>query len=174
MREFLYKIPFYVSLISSACIAVFSGVYVDKTYDASYGIFVMLVVFIVCHFLINGVMLNRLVFRKAIERNTQVFEYDEIKGSISYPDEAPKFIPWKEVTKIEIVTTDQGPWEEDVWWLFYLNENKSPIDIAQGTKNHEKIFEVLESYFTNVNMNEISRAMGSTSNAKFNVWTKSS
>ncbi|WP_445357326.1 hypothetical protein ACJJIC_15090 [Microbulbifer sp. ANSA002] len=174
MRGFLYKIPFYISLILSACIAIFCGISIDKMYDASYGIFVMPIVFIVSHFLINGVVLNGLVFRKVIERNTLVFEYDESQGRISCPGEAPRVIPWEEVTKIEIVTTDRGPWEEDVWWLFYLNESESPIDMAQGTKNHEKIFEVLEGYFTDVNMNEISRAMGSTVNAKFNVWAKSS
>lgn len=174
MRELLYKLPFYLSLAVSAVIAYFAGVYIDKLFDASIGIVVIPVVFLISHFLINGAILNGIVFRKAIERNTPLFEFDELHGSIRLPGESPRLIPWSDVSKIEIVTTDQGPWEEDVWWLFYLNEQEIPIDMPQGTQNHERIFDVLESFFTDVRMDRISKAMGSTSNAKFEVWSKNS
>ncbi len=58
------------------------------------------------------------------------------------------------MVKIEILTTDRGPWEEDVWWLFHLAGVDEPIVVPQGAKNHNDIFKVLENKFENVNINQ--------------------
>ena len=46
-----------------------------------------------------------------------------------------------------------------------------PIAIPQGANNHNELFNVLEKYFTDVNMDTIFAGMVSVDNALFNVWS---
>ena len=174
MKEFIYKLPYYISFGLSVVAAIVVLNAIKLEYGSPWHIIAGLATFLLSLFFINTVLLNGIIFKGQVEQNTPVFEFDENSGTIGFPDEEKRNIPWNKVCKIEIVTTDQGPWEEDVWWLFFLEGIEEPIDIPQGAKGNEKIFDALENHFENVNMKEIQKAMGSTSNAKFDVWQNNS
>lgn len=109
--------------------------------------------------------------RKRIVENTPILEVNEEEGHIFFPGEEGHKIPWKNVEKIEIFTSDDGPWSEDLWWLFYLKDREDPIDVPNGSKGIAKIFDVLKSQFDNAKMEEIAKAIGSTNVAVFEIWT---
>jgi hypothetical protein len=112
-----------------------------------------------------------MIGRKRIVENTLILEVNEEEGHIFFPSEDGHKIPWRNVEKIEIFTSDDGPWSEDLWWLFYLKDREDPIDVPNGSKGITKIFDVLKSQFDNANMEEIANAIGSTNVAVFEIWT---
>lgn len=109
--------------------------------------------------------------RKRIVENTPILEINEEEGHIFFPGEQGHKIPWNKVEKIQIFTSDDGPWSEDLWWLFYLKDREDPVDVPNGSKGITKIFDVLKKQFENANMGEIAKAMGSTNVAVFEIWS---
>lgn len=170
IRNLLATMPFLLAWVIAVFCGVHTAIYLKQSISAPWphvaALFVTLAVFL----FVNGFLFNRILFRKAIEKNTPVFEFNEECGTITYPDEDPVEIIWSDVERIEIITTNDGPWSEDFWWLFYLKGTESPIDVPQGAKGNEGIFDVLKKNFEGHDMETIMKALGSTSEARFNVW----
>ncbi len=74
---------------------------------------------------------------------------------------------FKDLKKATIITTDQGPFEEDVFWLLLF---KIPIMIPQAAGT-DKLLEKLQKLpgFDNEN---VIKAMTCTENDSFLVWEK--
>ena len=81
-------------------------------------------------------------------------------------------IAYRAVEQIDIITTDQGPWQEDVWWCFYLSNEEKPVYLPQGIKGEEQILLVLEKHFAGIDFQTFIMAMGSADNAVFNLWRR--
>ena len=154
--------------------AAFVGIMVKEKLQGSFGAplgsLVTIASVVITFILVNGVLFNGIIFKKVVDKNRPVLSCSEIEGSITYPGEPTKTFKWSDVEKIEIITTSDGPWNEDFWWLFYLEGNEVPIDIAQGVKGNEEIFNVLEKHFVGHDGKSVISALGSTSNARFLVW----
>ena len=105
-----------------------------------------------------------------IERNKAVLECNDIEGIVTYPDEEPEIIIWKNVERIEIITTNEGPLNEDFWWLFYQRALNRPVDIPQGAIGIEAIFDILPTHFKGYDDVAINEACESTSENRFSVW----
>jgi len=78
-------------------------------------------------------------------------------------------ISWNEVHEIRIITTDEGPYREDVFFVLISADGKGclvPHDAAVRTK----LLEELQSRFANLDDDAVIRAMGSTSNNNFLIW----
>ncbi len=146
IKEFIYKLSYYISFVLSGIAAIVVLNAMKLEYGSPWHVTAGLVTFFLSLFLMNTVLLNGMIFKRQVEKNTPVFEFDELSRTIGFPEEEKRNIPWNKVRKIEIVTTDQGPWEEDVWWLFFLEDSEEPIDIPQGAKGNEKIFNALENH----------------------------
>lgn len=168
MKRIIATCLFLVSLT----IAVVAGIaayewlsqYIHRGFSASLGIFV----FVGTHWL-----LNIKVFNRPSEKNTPVLKVGENEMKISYPNGESDDIAISDITKIEIVTTDEGPWNEDLWWVFSSKNKDEPFCAPQMSLGNEKIFNLLESRFSFVDMKAIQKAMGATSNARFEVWSSS-
>lgn len=81
-------------------------------------------------------------------------------------------IAYRDVEQIDIITTDQGPWQEDVWWCFYLTGEEKPVYLPQGIKGEDQILLVLEKHFAGIDFQTFIMAMGSADNAVFNLWRR--
>ncbi len=81
-------------------------------------------------------------------------------------------IAFSAIEQIDIITTDQGPWREDVWWCFYLSNEEKPVYLPQGIKGEEQILLVLEKHFAGIDFQTFIMAMGSADNAVFNLWRR--
>ena len=166
MRKVIAICLFWLSLATGivAGIAVYEWLsqYMHRGFSAPLGI----LVFVATHWL-----LSVKVFLRPSEKSTPVLTIGENKMKISYPSGEFDEIAILDITKIEIVTTDDGPWNEDLWWVFSSKNREEPLCVPQLSLGNERIFNLLESRFTSVDMRAIQKAMGSTSNAKFEVWS---
>lgn len=172
MKDFLLKLPFCFSLVASTIGASVVSSIIEPYCNNVLSVLFFVLSFMFIHYIINELIFNRWVLKNVVENNTPVFTYDNHKGYIGYPKEIPKEFLWDAVEKIEIVTTDEGPWEEDLWWIFFIREAEEPLLIPSGAKGIDKIFEVFEDKFENIDNEMIINAMGSSVNARFNLWNK--
>jgi hypothetical protein len=80
-------------------------------------------------------------------------------------------IAWADVQEIRIITTDSGPYREDVFFALVTADGKGclvPHDAAVRTK----LLEELQSRFPGLDNDVIIKAMGCTSNNSFLVWDR--
>jgi hypothetical protein len=76
---------------------------------------------------------------------------------------------WDELARIQIITTDQGPFVDDVFWLFFSADGSSCIVPSQELEGRHLAH--LER-FQGLDYEAMIRAMGSTDNASFLVWSR--
>jgi len=80
-------------------------------------------------------------------------------------------IAWSELIEIGIVTTDEGPFQEDVYFLLLGPDREHGCAIPQGATGTQKLVERLQALpgFEN---DALIRAMGCTDNNRFLCWQK--
>jgi hypothetical protein len=78
-------------------------------------------------------------------------------------------VRWDDVERIMIVTTDDGPWSEDVFWLF-IGRNGSGCAVPGGVVG-DALFDRLKR-LPGVDYEAVITAMGSAVHASFEVWTR--
>lgn len=80
---------------------------------------------------------------------------------------AEQRIPWGEVCSVGIRTTADGPFAEDVFWLFVLDHGalELPGQLVQGDQ-----LGVLQNRLSGLDNEKVVRAMGSTDERMFHVW----
>ncbi len=174
IKHLLLSLAFLMSLGISAYGAISIADSLKQGLGTPWNWLAAVVVFVSIHVVLYVWFIQKIIFRKFIEAQTPVFEFDGESGSIEYPGEEKREIPWNAVRRIQLLTTDEGPWSEDVWWLFYLAGADEPVVVPHGAQGNEKVFDVLEKHFSGANMEAVIKAMGSTSNAKFDVWAADS
>jgi len=178
----MLKIIGIIAFIVAAVLAGYSGVetvsFFKKYWSSPWPQISGLVATISVYLFINGVIYRRILFRKQFEKNTPVFEVTDEYGVITYPEDTPEKIEWALVNQIEIVTSSHGPFAEDFWWLFYLSGQDEPVSVPQGVRDQnghydsvQKIHKILEAKFAGFDFDQIRQAIGSTSEAKFLVWS---
>lgn len=78
-------------------------------------------------------------------------------------------IRWDDLEKIEIITTADGPWGEDVFWV--LSEAATGCVVANGDAKIHALMDRLQS-FPGFNDQAVIDAMGSTSANSFLIWQR--
>jgi hypothetical protein len=172
IRSFLAWIPFIFAWVVAAFCGVYANTLLSQSVSAPWPMVVAFLITPVVFLFVNGFLFNGLLFKHAIEKNRPVFEIGAESATIKYPEEEAIEITWRDVNRVEIVTTSDGPWSEDFWWLFYLRDREEPVDVPQGARGNENIIGVLEEHFEGHNMETVIKALGSTSEARFNVWSE--
>ena len=82
-------------------------------------------------------------------------------------------ISWGDVHQIRIITTDGGPFQEDVYFALGDANGKGclvPHDAAVRTK----LLEELQTRFPGLDNDMVIKAMGCTSNNQFIIWSRGS
>lgn len=80
-------------------------------------------------------------------------------------------IRWDEVNRIRIVTTDDGLFSEDMFWVFENAAQTKGCFVENGAEGLRDLLKHIQTFegFNNLNVVE---ASGSTRNAEFIVWTR--
>jgi hypothetical protein len=78
-------------------------------------------------------------------------------------------IRWDQLEKIEIITTSDGPWGEDVFWVFH--EDDKGCVVPNSDPRVGELIQKIES-FEAYDANAVIAAMGSASEATFLVWQR--
>jgi hypothetical protein len=88
------------------------------------------------------------------------------------PDGVEEKIRWDELHEVGILTTDEGPFQEDVFFLLIASDGKSGCVVPQGAEGSSQLIERLQK-LPGFDNEAVIKAMGSTSNAKFLCWKRS-
>ena len=81
-------------------------------------------------------------------------------------------IRWDDLYEVGILTTDEGPWSEDVYFLLLAADRKSGCGVPQSSKGCKELLARLQQ-LPGFDNEAVIKAMGSTSNAKFVCWQRS-
>lgn len=100
-----------------------------------------------------------------------VVRIDEDVVSVTTPEPSLQSIRWDELTRIQIRTTDEGPWAPDVIWGLHRAEGE-PVIVLNGATGIQDLIKEMEGRLPDFRDDEVIRAMGSTSNAIFVVWER--
>ena len=87
------------------------------------------------------------------------------------PDGVEQTVPWDDLREVIILTTDGGPWQEDVFFLLIASDAKSSCLVPQSADGSKLLLERLQQLpgFDNAAVIE---AMGSAVNGKFVCWKR--
>lgn len=77
----------------------------------------------------------------------------------------------RELSRVEIVTTDAGPFGWDVFWVL-TQPGQPPLTIPSGAAGTGDLFDAL-SALPGVSWEQVTQAMGATGRARFLIWEKS-
>lgn len=77
-------------------------------------------------------------------------------------------IAMEQVVKIEIETNDQGPYREDMFWIFYQRAER-PVRIPSGAVGGDELFDALVA-FPGASYEKVIEATQSTANNRFLIW----
>jgi YD repeat-containing protein len=107
--------------------------------------------------------------RQAVQRDR--VDFDNALITRTLPDGTTEAVRWDDLQEVGIVTTDEGPAVEDVYWMLMgTNGGCAVSGGAQGMKDLLTRLQQLPGFDNGV----VIKAMGSTRNDKFLCWKRSS
>src|SRR6185295_15649609 len=77
-------------------------------------------------------------------------------------------VEWKDLVEVQIVTTDEGPFVDDVFFLLVGADGKGCC-VPQGAPGSERLLERLQG-LPGFDNDQVIRAMGCAENARFVCW----
>jgi hypothetical protein len=112
----------------------------------------------------------RLFRRKKPKTPDRVTFTDEAVTRVR-PDGVEEVIRWDDLHEVGILTTDKGPWQEDVFFLLIASDGKSGCAVPQSSDGSKQLLKRLQQ-LPGFDNEAVIKAMGSTSNAKFVCWKR--
>ena len=110
------------------------------------------------------------LFRQTGDGNPRVVITDDQGVTFADRDGSVARVLWGELTKVEIVTTDHGPYAEDVFALLH-SEQRDCVVVPSDVDGWGGILEHLEK-LPEFNSHAVCEALCCTSNARFAVWKR--
>lgn len=102
-----------------------------------------------------------------------VVRFDADAITVVAPSGETQSVMWKDLTKVGIRTTDDGPAQPDVFWGLHTGAEKAALVFPGGSTGEQEILAAMESRLAGFDDDQVIKAMGSTSNAYFLVWEQS-
>lgn len=98
-------------------------------------------------------------------------EFDDVRVTFLHPSDDKQNIAWEDIAEIGIVTTDEGPYVEDVFFMLFNHDKSSGCAIPQGATGFTELLDRLQRFdgFDNA---ELIQAMGCTQNHSFTLWKR--
>ena len=85
------------------------------------------------------------------------------------PDGKTERVRWADLQRVEVITTDDGPFAPDVFWV--LHGTAGGCAVPQGATGDRELLTRLQA-LPGFDNESFIRAMGSTENARFPCWQK--
>lgn len=98
-----------------------------------------------------------------------VVTFDETAIFRKMPDGRAETVTWAELQKVAILTTDEGPAADDVFWI--LSGDGRGCAIPSESKGMNELMPRLQT-LPGFDNEAVVRAMGSTDNATFICWNR--
>lgn len=99
-----------------------------------------------------------------------VVRFDTDAITVVGPDGETQSVRWRDLTKVGIRTTDDGPWKPDVFWGLHAGREKAALVFPGGATGEQEIMAAMQAQLTGFDDQQVIKAMGSTANAYFLIW----
>ena len=86
-------------------------------------------------------------------------------------DASNEAIAWADLVKVEIVTTDEGPWSEDLFFLLEGADGKG-VAVSDALANASGLIAALQQRLPGIDNDAVIASASCTENARFLVWRK--
>ncbi len=117
-----------------------------------------------------GLLSNLFGRRNPVAPSLGRVEFDDVRVIFRYRDRTDT-LEWDDLSEVGIVTTDEGPFQEDVYFMLLGPNQEKGCAIPQGAEGSQQLFERLQK-LPDFDHDAAIRAMGSTSNNRFVCWKK--
>lgn len=97
-------------------------------------------------------------------------EFDAERVTFYHPEGEIQNIQWDELDEVGMVTTDDGPYVEDVFFML-LTEKRNGCAIPQSAEGNEALLARLQM-LPGFDNSALIEAMGCASNRNFRLWKK--
>lgn len=104
------------------------------------------------------------------KRQHETVQVDD-SGVLRVEGDVREQIAWDAIEEVRIVTTDGGPYQEDVFFVLADARGNGCL-ITHEAAERTKLLEELQKRFPGVDDSMVIKAMGSTSNNSFVIWRK--
>jgi hypothetical protein len=96
-------------------------------------------------------------------------EFDDHEIRRFLPDGRKESILWRDLHYIHIMTTSEGPWVDDVFWLFLNADQSGGCAISNGAAGFPELLKKIQ-LLHGFDNEAVALAMGRTDNGRFIVW----
>ena len=106
---------------------------------------------------------------RLIPKSLCVVQLSDTGVSCAHPEGKIETVEWDDLQRVEVLTTDEGPFAPDVFWI--LHGSRSGCVIPQGATGERELLERLQALpgFRN---EAVIEAMSSAVNQRFLCWGK--
>lgn len=98
--------------------------------------------------------------------------FDDREIVCAWPEGARRTARWADLTEVHIVTTSEGPWAPDVFWILFSGGPEASVVYPQGATGDPALLEAMQHRLPGFDDEAVIRAMGSTDDARFVVWRR--
>lgn len=98
-------------------------------------------------------------------------QFDDTRVVFTRPDGSTDHVSWSDLMEVGVLTTDEGPLQEDVYYMLLSAKPGEGCAVPQGAEGTDQLLERLQS-LPAFDHDSLIRAMGSTSNNRFVCWKK--
>jgi hypothetical protein len=105
------------------------------------------------------------------KRQTETTEFGN-DGISQIIDNSRVTTRWSDVVEVAIVTTSDGPFAEDVFYVLSVSENEGCV-VTHESAERLNLLPELHARFPGLDDKKVIEAMGCTSDNKFILWRKS-
>lgn len=107
-------------------------------------------------------------FKQRGQQDTVVF--DDVGVTRRLADGRVETLAWADLQEVGVMTTDEGPWSEDVFFML-AGPGRTGVLVPQGADGSQALVERLLR-LPGFNQRLFIEAMGSTSNRRFVCWKR--
>jgi hypothetical protein len=97
-------------------------------------------------------------------------DIDDTSITVAGPDGAVKRLPWADLASVTILTTDEGPFETDLYWLLQGRHRHHGILVPLGAAGEHELLKEMQRRLAGFDNMVVVEAMSSTGNAEFTAW----
>lgn len=101
-----------------------------------------------------------------------VISFDDEKIAVRYENGARREVRWDALTMVGIRTTDEGPFQPDVFWGLHAGDEGPAVVYAQGATGDGELLDALQKRLPGFDNETLIRAMGCTENDFFLIWRR--
>lgn len=168
--KFTYVFLHYSLIVLSLILSIYTVEYYGVNKSGFLSWLALIVSCVVLYVILNIIFLQKILFKSFIKENVPSFWYDELNGYYGWPDEIENW-EWKDVSAVEIITTDEGPWQEDVYWVISFKDERECTVIPQLADGDNAMMKAIPKVLGEPDWMAATEAMGSCFNNRFLIWS---